>query len=228
RTESKDTVQVALEDVLRITKIMVTVVPEDSVIQKQPPKPAGRFNNKVNVYQFGYQFIQTTDHEDLIIKGIHFSYFRNIQNRYFPGFSLSFAKRKYEYDLNNLYSHEYAEYKQLHLLLENKIRLFEKIQKTPFCILAALNFGITRDRSVIKYDLLSTYNNGKTFEYQNCFTAQTLMGLKVNPDKNSGFIFEPGVIWQRTRQKVINQFNSSSQKITSWSILPTLRLNYFF
>ncbi|MCU0435246.1 MAG: hypothetical protein MUC87_17455 [Bacteroidia bacterium] len=237
RPEMNDTVKVALEDVQKISKIMITILPNDSAKKIAPIAGKGRYNNKKNVFQFGYQYMALTSSidEDVeylifdhILHGVCVSYFRNINNRYFPGISVSFANKKAYTYADRWQNYNELSYKKMLILIENKFRLSKKPQNFPMCFTAAFNIGFLRDKSFLEDNRIYGYSRGSFYRYQNSFVAQTLFGFKINPDKKSGFILEIGVSWNRQRINVYNIYNSLSKKINSWEYIPTVRLQYFF
>jgi hypothetical protein len=194
RPLENDTVNVPLQDIEKLSKILVQnfsekkVEPDDSIV-------IGRFNNKNHVFQFMLAY-QLRDVEKHARRGFGISYLRSFRNVYQCGISATlFSRQNPGLVLADAEGHAQVQdfsLLQHQWLLENKIRLTSQPQHRRFTMLFALNAGYVGDMSRLNMEHTAVENDAEYERYRGGFMLQTGLDFKINPDNNSGFIIQPG------------------------------------
>ena len=242
RPTQNDTVIVNIENIDKLSKIMVQVFSEKKRSKSDTTLLIGRFNNKKNVYQFSYiifQNIGSSNYGSDFIQGFGATYYRNFNNKYYAGLGVNFfINRK-----NTVYSNPqsassfittYSPYineniTQLQVMYENKFNLYFKPQKRRLMPQLGINAGYVFDSSTGKY--IQTFNTNVKYEkHKGNFIGQVTLAIKINPDNNSGFIIEPGYSYYNP---IIKQYDSEQNGVYLGYVrrsphLFTFRLSYFF
>jgi len=256
RPNQNDTMSVNMEDIDKISKIMVQTFSEKKREKKDTTIRIGRFNNKKNVFQFSYMFFMSlnydvrnelllfNDQNALFLQGGSIAYYRSLKNIYFPGLAVSYCgSKKYQttrsssYD--SIYSYTDITNSFFQIMFENKFRIcLGNPQNHRVTTLIGLNVGYVFDNSYYHYvSVGGKYKSDSYTEQSNGnFILQATFNLKVNPDNNSGFILEPGyayynpVIYQFQNHKESSTYSLTTHlgNIKGNYHLFTFRLSYFF
>ncbi len=233
RPVENDTVEVALTDVAKLTKIWVQPFSEKKMEARDSIIP-GRFNNKKNVFTVTYVW-QVLDIEQKARRGLGFSWNRSISRNYQAGLGTIVFGRQNPMPQRSEWFTSFVNHSfmQVHVLFSNQIRLGKKVQNHRFSTLLSVNPGWVIDRTK------TTFNSGDgdlKLGYEQSrggFTFQTGIVFRINPDNQSGFALEPGYSFYGHQVK---QFASEPGTAGSTYLgfrremnhLFTLKLSYFF
>jgi len=257
RPTQNDTISIQMEDIDKLTKIMVQTFSEKKKNKKDSVLMLGRFNNKKNIYQFSFgtvRYAQGEMNQPYRYMGGSIAYYRSFKNRYMPGLSVGVYGLSEESEEGNsvsgTYYYDYFK-RQSHvmcfLMAENRFRLGKRYQNRRLTTMIGLNLGYVFDG---RYGLEYTFSNGiykqNYHETKNNFMLQTAFCFKVNPDNNSGFIIEPSITYYNPITKHDYHENeitidpvtgdTESKRIVSkylgytrdFPLMLTFRLSYFF
>jgi len=247
RPNQNDTVSVNLEDIDKITKVMVNPNATAKEKKKDSTMTTGRYNNKKNVFQFSYSVLGFDDRPKFHHGGT-FAYYRSFKNQYFMGFSAGFHTVSYNsiyYDTTGITGTIKNNYKGILpvLMFENKFRVGgNHPQNKRLYILINANIGYVFDRSVHTEEFSSDTDDDFTrnsYEYAGNFIFNTGVNFKINPDNNSGFILEPGITYYRSyRKEYFTRINKDTGDILvnrsyqgyykEFPLIFYFRLGYFF
>lgn len=239
RPTQNDTISVNMEEIDKLSKILVQTFSEKKRTKKDSILILGRFNNKRNVYQFSYlTFIHERSN---FVQGFSTAYYRNFNNRYYSGVGVNFFINRentiyndFPYVSSNVVSIYTAkinqEITQIQVMYENKFNLYFKPQKKRFMPQLGLNAGYVFDYSTGAY-IQPMPKTGVAYEkHKGNFIGQVTLAIKINPDNNSGFIIEPGYAYY---DPIIRQYTSKENGtylgyVRRTPHLFTFRLSYFF
>jgi hypothetical protein len=244
RPTVNDTVMAKMEDIDKLSKILIQSFSEKKIDSIDTIIETGRYNNKKNVFQFSFASNYCEFYGDNFIKGVSMAYYKNYNNRFYVGIGTTiFMNQKNEkliYDKTLVHSVSLKKnIQQFHLLLENKLRLSRNYQNKRLTTLLGINAGYVFEKTSAEYPYSPLYktNSVQYEENKGNFILQTSLALKVNPDNNSGFIIEPGYAFY---SPVVKQYNMRLNDASSSAIgnylgyrkeachLFTFRLSYFF
>lgn len=229
RPTQNDTVLVKMEEIDKLSKIMVNTFSEKTITQKDTSLKIGRYNNKKNVYQLSYLF-QAGGLYSASMQGAGFAYYRNYRNYYYAGISGSYLSGynesiDYQTGATKVYS-----YSRFQLVFENKLRLSRRLQNKRFTTLLGVNAGYVFEGSYTNTNIISSDNSKiRKEDFVGNYMLQTNLSFKINPDNNSGFIIEPGLIFYKPKQKLYNSdgFYLGYQNNPIYEMF-SLRMSYFF
>ncbi|MGL4597834.1 MAG: hypothetical protein ACRCYO_09905 [Bacteroidia bacterium] len=226
RPTESDTVTILMKDVRKVTRVSVNSYSKrsganDSVYER------GRFNNKKNVYQFSYivgGIMQRTGMDQGTLTGFSLAYYRNLHNRFYIGGSVNYIRDDFFYDWKSY------EMKCFSVLAEGKMRFSRKPQNKRLSTLLGVQMGFMQCKG-FGWDEYHSYLK-HIVTGNNRFAFGTSLSFKVNPDSNSGFCFEPSILFFRPEissyQYGYND-NITSQAFTRpWVQQLTLRCSYYF
>lgn len=235
RPVENDTVEVALQDVSKLTKIWVQPFSEKKIEARDSVVVIpGRFNNKRNVFTASAVW-QINDIEWKGRRGFGVSWHRKIDGRYHVGAgTLVFGNQnpqpmRSEW-MSTLESHRFM---QVQVLMMNQFRLGRKVQNRRFSTVLNVNPGWVIDRTETQF---TTSDGIWDLGYERAkggFTFQTGLAFRINPDNQSGFALEPGYAFYGHQ---VSQFTGKPDEAGSVylgfrrevSHLLSLKLSYFF
>ncbi len=244
RPTVNDTVMAKMEDIDKLSKILIQSFSEKKIESSDTIIETGRYNNKKNVFQFSFASNYCDHYGDKFIKGISMAYYKNYNNKYYVGIGTTlFMNQKndkliYDETLKQPVSVE-KNIQQFQILIENKLRLSRKYQNRRLTTLLGVNAGYAFEKTTAEFPYSPLYkaNSVQYEENKGNFIVQTTLAFKVNPDNNSGFIIEPGYAFY---SPVVKQYNMRLNDASSSQIgnylgyrkeachLFTFRLSYFF
>ncbi len=236
----KDTVVTKMEDIDRLSKILVPIYPEekreskdaqspktDTLIQNEDSVSVKRFNNKKQICQIAYAGLLSK--YTGAIPGLSVSYYRNYNNTCFVGASGSIYNR-FRSGFNEV-NYERSVF-QFQLMLEAMLRLSGRSQNKKISILQAIKLGYVFDKSsyVITDAAAISYSIGQMKEEYTIgnFMIQTGSVFKLNVKSNSGIVIEPGYAFY---QPFIKQYSNNAYYMGARrekAHFFTFRLGYFF
>lgn len=237
----KDTIVTRIEDIDKLSKILVPMYLEekreskdsmthktdtliqnsDSVLRK------GLFNSNEHICQIAYAGL-LSDHTGAV-PGISAAYYRNYNNAFFVGASGSIYNR-FRSGFNQV--HYERSVFQFQLMLEALLRLSARPQNKRMSVLQVIKLGYVFDKSsyVITDVAAILYSADKMKEEYTMgnFMIQTGFVFKRNIKKNSGVVIEPGYAFYQPfiKQYSNNAYYMGARRETVH--LFTFRLGYFF
>lgn len=241
RPTQNDTIVIHMEDIDKLTKILVKAYSEKKIKKNDSIISAGRYNNKKNIYQISFYnlFKQYNDvlsddayNSPVSLMGGSLAYYRNFNNRYMPGFSVSLNGAPYKDDNSGDYDTTYSAYSNqsqsrkmlLTTMIENRIRFGKVAQNKRLTTLVSLNIGYVfdfTDSYQLSFNQTSLTRTQYTYETKNNFIIQSTFCLKINPDNNSGFILEPGIAYYNPITTVTFYESRFSKFINDYPIFET-------
>jgi hypothetical protein len=244
RPSVNDTVLVQMNEIDKLTKVFVESFSDKKIDETDTIIETGRYNNKLNCYQFSYVAHLSEGYGDNFITGFSVAWYRSFDNKYYAGASLTVFQN--QANLSTVYdksSEKVIELdrtiNQYQLMFENKFRLSLRPQNKRLTTLFGANVGYVFDNSEAQYPRRSIYNQYYVDyeETKGSFMVQTNLAFKVNPDNNSGFMIEPGYayyapITKQYSNQVTDGSGQNSSVYLGYRLEPchvfTFKLSYFF
>lgn len=161
RPTQNDTVTVKMEDIDKLSKIMIDVFAPKKITKKDTLINIGRFNNKKNVYQLSYYMNWSAAHlrQYGLMQGGSIAYYRSFNNKFFMGGSVAYVASTHFYDPQTIYKdstfadttsvQEFYDMRAglFSVMLESKMRLSRKAQNRRITTLLGFNIGYVFDGS---------------------------------------------------------------------------------